>query len=106
MPKLRYLLLDKRELTRGQLDAEFSRDSFWGVIEGRYNDPGLKIYLNMVGNVDDIDSTVTTPVHRSASFLKVGFSSVLARGVFCTFPLFPPFLFPLFHCSSNSNSIG
>ena len=37
--------------------------------------------------------------------LKVGFSSVLARGVFCTFPLFPPFLFPLFDCSSNSNSI-
>ena len=38
--------------------------------------------------------------------LKVGFSSVLARSVFCTFPLFPPFLFPLFDCSSNSNSIG
>ena len=38
--------------------------------------------------------------------LKVGFSSVLARGVFCTFPLFPPFLFPLFDCSSNSNNVG
>ena len=60
----------RQELTRSQLDAGFTKDSYWGVIEERFNNPRLRLHLNMVGNVDGVDSKVPPPCHRSATFLK------------------------------------
>ena len=67
------LLGTGQELTRSQLDAGFTRESYWGIIEDRFNDPSLKLNLNMVGMVDEVDSTKPPPCHRSASFLKEKF---------------------------------
>ena len=67
------LLGTGQELTRSQLDAGFTRESYWGIIEGRFNDPNLQLNLNMVGMVDEVDSTNPPPCHRSASFLKEKF---------------------------------
>ena len=72
-----------QELTRSQIDAGFSRDSLWGVIESRYNEPSLRLHLNLVGNVDDADSTVIPPCHRSASFLKDKFMEARASFTAC-----------------------
>lgn len=76
------LLATGQELTRSQMDAGFSRESFWGVIQSRFNDAGLRLRLSMVGNVDDVDSTQPPPCHRSATFLKEKFYD--ARSSFTT----------------------
>ena len=72
-----------QELTRSQMDAGFSRESFWGVIEGRFNDPGLRLCLSMVGNVDEVDSAQPPPCHRSASFLKERFFDARSSFTLC-----------------------
>ena len=59
-----------QELTRSQLDAGFTRDSYWGVIEERFNNPSLRLHLNMVGNVDGVDSKVPPPCHWSATCVE------------------------------------
>ena len=67
------LLGTGQELRRSRLDAGFTRESSWGIIECRFNDPNLQFNLNMVGMVDEVDSTNPPPCHRSASFLQEKF---------------------------------
>ena len=44
-----------QEVTRGQLDAWFTRDSYWRLVPERSNNTNLQLHLNMVGNMDDLD---------------------------------------------------
>ena len=55
------------------LPSIIPQESYWGIIENRFNDPNLELNLNMVGMVDEVNSTSPTPCHRSASFLKEKF---------------------------------
>ena len=58
-----------QELSRAQLDTGFTRDSYWGIIESRFNSQ-IRLRLDLVGRVDDADSTFLPPCHRCVSFLK------------------------------------
>lgn len=59
-----------QELSRTELDAGRSRDSFWENIASRFNDDSLCPQFSFVGSVDDADPSELPLCDRPASVLK------------------------------------
>ena len=72
-----------QELNRSQLDAGFTRESYWGILEERFNDRNVKLHLNMARNLDDLDFKLPPPALRSARFLKDKFFEVRSSFTTC-----------------------
>ena len=60
----------QQELTRAQLDAGRSRDSFWARIADRFNDPSEHIAYSFDGWVEDAEPSLPPLCVRAASVLK------------------------------------
>ena len=69
--------------TRSQLDAGFTPEKLWGVVESRFCDLSLRYSLDMTGRVDGIDSRLPPAAYRTASFLKNKFDD--NKGNFSTY---------------------
>lgn len=69
-----------QELRRCELDSGNTRDAFWGVIEGRFNDQSVLVHFSFTGHIEEADPSVPPLCHRSAELLKLQFRD--ARSVF------------------------
>ena len=65
-----------QEYNRTQLGAGFTRESYWAIIEEGFNDRNMKLHINMVENLDEVDSKLPPSSHRSGRFLKDKFFDV------------------------------
>ena len=69
-----------QDLRRSELDSGITRDAFWGIIEGRFNDQSVLVRSSFVGHIEEVDPSVPPLSHRSAEVLKLQFRDV--RSVF------------------------
>jgi len=68
-----------QKMSRSQLDARKTRDSFWGVVEERFNDAELDSRLDLTGRVDDICPNQRPLAFRKAAQLKTEYIGVRAE---------------------------
>lgn len=59
-----------QELKKVQIQADYTKDFYWGVIEKRSNNHTLQLHLNMLRKVDKVDLKGPRISIVSASFLK------------------------------------
>ena len=69
-----------QELRRSELDSGNTRDTFWGIIEGRFNDQSVLVRFSFVGHIEEVDPSAPPLCHRSAEVLKLQFRDT--RSVF------------------------
>lgn len=69
-----------QELRRAELDTGTSRDSFWGIIEARFNDVSLLVKFSFEGYLSDADPSAPPLCNRSGEVLKGHFRD--AKSVF------------------------
>ncbi|PXF44155.1 hypothetical protein BWQ96_06082 [Gracilariopsis chorda] len=71
--------LDKaigRTLNRRELDANVTWDSYWFVIENRFNDKKVDSKHSFAGRLHEVDSNLRRLCDRSASVLKKQYNSM------------------------------
>ena len=60
-----------QELRRSKLNSGNSRDAFWGIIEGNFNDQSVLVRVSFVSHIKEMDPSVSPLCHRSAEVLKL-----------------------------------
>lgn len=66
-------------LTRAQLDARVTRDTYWRTIAERFNDHSLQPLFDFTASVDEADSSLPPVCHRTPEILKSYFRDTRSR---------------------------
>ena len=64
--------------SRAQLNAGVTRVAFWTIVEGRFNDPVQRRFMNMRATLDGVDSSLLPLPRQTATFLKDKFNDAKA----------------------------